>query len=190
MLWPSVIILSSVPNGDMGVCTHYSANSQNQDTSASTYKQLSVINMIHCSVEDVKHLLLLLWHFSLMCSLRVNHRKTGIQQFTLHAAQQVLWPVVQNRHQQMHPLSCRQPTQLMLLDQLAIIQSSKIHQRSNAGILREVNISSNWEWQMHWVVLQTTPIKLSGMVSFSLSLLRIYYYCSKVRLCSVFFEYF
>jgi len=31
-----------------------------------SYKQLSV-NMIHCSVEDVKHPLLLLWHCSLWC---------------------------------------------------------------------------------------------------------------------------
>ena len=72
--------------------------------------------------------------------LKVNHRKTGIQQFMLQAAQQVLWPVVQNRHQQMHPLSCRRPTQLMLPDQLPIIQSSQIHQRSNAGILRKWTI--------------------------------------------------
>jgi len=120
--------------------------------------------------------------------LKVNQENRDYK-FMLHAAQQVLWPAVQNRHQQMHPLRCRPPTQLMLQDQLAIIQSSQIHQRINAAILREVNISSNWEWQMHWVVLQTTPIKLSGMVSFSLPLLRIYY-CNKMRPCSVFLEYF
>ena len=149
---------------------HYTANSQNEDIHLQVHIQSILLSTWFTTLLRMWNTCFYYHEFSLIVFLKDNVWKTGIQ-FRLHTAQQVLWPVVQNRHQQMHPLSCRQPIQLILLDQVLIIQTSEIHHRSNAGILREVDTSSNWEWQMHGVVLKTPQYNFLVFFSFTVPLM-------------------